>query len=97
MNRVPVAEESAHATGTGRAAAGFFGSRPPAPSIMTRDTLPENAITTSEEFKAVLATATEQAIDAGVDVRGTWEFETEGSYHRWDVEFVELATAADDD
>ena len=47
-------------------------------------------ITSSDEFRAVLAEAVEKADHAGVDVRGAWEFETRGSTHDWEAEIHEL-------
>ena len=57
---------------------------------MTRDYLFDAEITSSDEFKAILAEAFEKADNAGVDVRGAWEFETTGSVRNWEVEVVEL-------
>jgi len=54
-------------------------------------------ITDSDEFEAILAEAVEKAVEADVDVRGAWEFRTEGSTHDWEVEIVELARYPDDD
>lgn len=62
---------------------------------MTRDPLSDLTVTSSEEFETVLAAAIEQAIDAGVDIRGAWEFETRGSIHDWEVEIVELSRGWD--
>lgn len=57
---------------------------------MTRDTLADVEITSSDEFRAVLAAVVEKAYLSGVDVRGAWEFETRGSTHNWEVEIAEL-------
>jgi hypothetical protein len=62
---------------------------------MTRH-IPDGSITTDADFRAALAEATEQAITAGVDVRGAWEFQTGGSVHNWEVEIYELARESDD-
>jgi len=64
---------------------------------MTRDQLRDGMITDSDEFEAILAEAVEKAVEADVDVRGAWEFRTEGSTHDWEVEIVELARYPDDD
>jgi hypothetical protein len=64
---------------------------------MSDDRLSGVSITTPEEFEEVLAAAVESAVEAGVDIRGAWEFQTRGSKHNWDVEIVELATDLDDD
>lgn len=80
------------AAGTGRGPHSFFGSWPVGPpSPMTRDQLTDVTITSSEEFEAVLAGVVETAVEAGVDVRGAWEFETRGSTHEWELQIVELA------
>lgn len=63
---------------------------------MTRDPFSDLTITSSEEFEAVLAVAIEQAVDAGVDIRGAWEFDTRGSVHDWEVEIMALARESDD-
>lgn len=63
---------------------------------MTRDTLGDAAITDAAEFEAALATVVENAVEAGVDVRGAWAFETDGSHHNWEVEIVELAMELED-
>ena len=63
---------------------------------MTRDQLIDGPISTTDEFEAVLTEAVEKAVDAGVEVRGPWEFETAGSRHDWEVEIVELARDAED-
>lgn len=63
---------------------------------MTRNHLDDDAITTDEEFRAVLAEAVQQADHAGVDVRGAWEFETVGSTLNWELEIVELRKDIDE-
>lgn len=57
---------------------------------MTTDPLSDVRITDSAEFKAVLARTVEKAVEENVDVRGAWEFETQGSTHGWEVEILEL-------
>ena len=57
---------------------------------MTRDRLADGDISSSEEFKAILAEVVEKADNAGVDVRGAWEFKTRSLIHDWEVEIVEL-------
>jgi len=52
-------------------------------------------ITSSEEFEAALAAIIETAVEADVDVRGAWEFQTRGSTHDWDVNVTELARRPD--
>jgi len=64
---------------------------------MTRDKLPDVQITGPDEFEALLAEVVEKAVEADVDVRGAWEFRTEGSTHDWEVEIVELAKYDDDE
>lgn len=58
---------------------------------MTDETLSNVSVASEEEFEAVLAEAVKKAIEAGVDVRGAWEFQTNGSTHAWDVVIDELA------
>lgn len=62
---------------------------------MTRDESGGKSITTSKEFEDALAAAVEAAVAEDVDVRGAWEFETNRSTYRWDVEIVELARNPD--
>lgn len=64
---------------------------------MTHDQLRDVSITSADEFQAVLAEAVEKAVKADVDVRGAWEFRTDGSTHDWEVEVVELARYEDDE
>mgnify|MGYP007039247309 CR=1 FL=1 len=64
---------------------------------MTRDQLRDVSITSADEFEAVLAEAVKRAIEADVDVRGAWEFQTRGSTHEWEVEIIELARHLDDE
>ncbi|AUX08042.1 hypothetical protein AArcSl_0389 [Halalkaliarchaeum desulfuricum] len=63
---------------------------------MTRDQHRDISITSGDDFEAVLAEAIEQAVQADVDVRGAWEFQTNGRTHAWDVVIDELATDLDD-
>lgn len=58
---------------------------------MTRDYPSEMRITSAEEFEDALAAVVGTAIEEDVDVRGAWEFQTDGSTHNWEVEIVELA------
>lgn len=58
---------------------------------MTRDHHPDLQIATTEEFESMLAAIVEEAVESDVDVRGAWEFRTDGSTHEWEVEIVELA------
>lgn len=58
---------------------------------MTADHLDDGSISDAAEFQAVLEETIERAVQADVDVRGAWEFETAGSTHLWEVEIVELA------
>ena len=62
---------------------------------MTERHITDGSITSEEDFEAALAEATEQAIKAGVDVRGAWEFQTGGSVHNWEVEVYELSRDSD--
>jgi len=64
---------------------------------MTRDNVPNFTIRDSKEFEAVLTAVVENAVKAGVDVRGAWEFETRGSTHNWEVEIIELAKDFEDE
>ncbi|MDS0259952.1 hypothetical protein NDI56_11155 [Haloarcula sp. S1CR25-12] len=48
-------------------------------------------ITNPDEFEAALAAIIEIAIEDDVDVRGAWEFRTDGSTRDWDVNITELA------
>lgn len=57
---------------------------------MSEKNLTDGTITTEQDFEALLADAVEQAITAGIDVRGAWEFETGGSVHNWEIEVLEL-------
>ncbi len=63
---------------------------------MTHDQLRDVSITNADEFQAVLAEAVEKAVKSDVDVRGAWEFRTDGSTHDWEVEIVELARYEDE-
>lgn len=62
---------------------------------MTRDQLNDVTITTPDDFEEALTAIVESAIEADIDVRGAWEFETGGSTHYWEINVVELAR--DDD
>ena len=62
--------------------------------IMTRDELGDTTIRSEEAFEAALAEVIERAIEGDVDVRGAWEFRTNGSAHTWDVVLSEVV---DDD
>ena len=62
---------------------------------MTRDQF--NTVTITDDFAAALAEAVEKAIEADVDVRGAWEFQTNGSAHAWDVVIDELVRELDDE
>lgn len=64
---------------------------------MTRDQLGNVSVTSDEEFEAVLAEVVKKAIEADVDVRGAWEFRTDGSPQEWEVLISELAAELDDD
>jgi hypothetical protein len=64
---------------------------------MTAKHIADGSITTKRNFEAVLAAAVEQAINADLDVRGAWEFETGGSVHHWEVEIYELAKDIDEE
>jgi len=39
----------------------------------------------------------ETAVEADVDVRGAWEFRTDGSTHDWEVNVTELTKRSDED
>jgi len=54
-------------------------------------------IPSAAEFESALADAVESAIENDVDVRGAWEFETDGSIHYWELNIVELARDVEDD
>ncbi len=54
-------------------------------------------ITSPDEFEAALAAIIETAIETDVDVRGAWEFRTDGSTHDWEVNVTELAKRVDDE
>ncbi|MFC6862251.1 hypothetical protein ACFQGE_02105 [Halomicroarcula sp. GCM10025817] len=64
---------------------------------MTRDRLGDVELSTAADFEAVLAAVVEKAIKNDVDVRGSWEFQTRGSTHDWEVEIIELDKDFDDD
>lgn len=64
---------------------------------MSRDPLADVQITSQEAFKSLLSALVETSIKQDVDVRGTWEFETRGSTHNWEVEIIELAKEFDDE
>jgi hypothetical protein len=57
---------------------------------MRDEYIADGAISTDQDFEAALAAAVEQALTAGVDVRGAWEFETGGSVENWEIEVFEL-------
>jgi hypothetical protein len=52
-------------------------------------------IANPDEFEAALAAIIETAVEEGVDVRGAWEFRTDGSTHDWEVNVTELASRPD--
>ncbi|MBX0304537.1 hypothetical protein [Haloarcula salinisoli] len=54
-------------------------------------------VTSPDQFEAALAAIVETAIEADVDVRGAWEFQTRGSTHDWEVNVIELAKRFDDE
>lgn len=58
--------------------------------IIRDEYIVDGAISTDQDVEAVLAGAVEQALTAGVDVRGAREFETNGSVENWEVEVFEL-------
>lgn len=92
MDRTPLAEKQ---TGLRQLVWGssLFETRTSAPEqAMTRDTIGELDITSAEEFEEALAAVIKTAVFEGVEVRGVWEFQTDGSTHNWEVEIVELAT-----
>lgn len=62
---------------------------------MTRDQLEDVPLSTAAEFEDVLAEAVQRALEAGVEVRGAWEFQTPGSTHHWEVEILELLKEPD--
>lgn len=64
---------------------------------MTRDHHSDLQIASPEEFELLLAAIVEEATESGVDVRGAWEFRTDGSTHEWEVEIVELARQTEDE
>lgn len=64
---------------------------------MTRDQLSDLDVTTPADFEAVLAEVVETAFKSDVDVRGAWNFRTDGSTHDWEVEIFELARHPDDE
>lgn len=57
---------------------------------MTRDTTIEMPISSSAAFETALALLVQSAVTEGVDVRGAWEFETDGSILEWEVQISEL-------
>lgn len=102
MRSKSVIDRTPHAK-TDHAVAMIVQSRPPfglwiaVSSIMTRDETQDGSITSAEEFEAVLAAAVDTAINAGIDVRGAWEFQTGASTHDWEVNISELARGDDSD
>lgn len=64
---------------------------------MTRDSLSDLDITSTEEFESALTAVVESAVKRGVDVRGSWEFRTGGSTYDWEVEIYELARKSDEE
>ena len=62
---------------------------------MTHEKLPDDLVTSGDEFEAVLAEVVENAIEEQVDVRGAWEFRTNGSTHDWEVQISELSRPRD--
>lgn len=64
---------------------------------MTDDYLSDVAVTTAADFESLLAELVEKAVKQNVDVRGAWEFRTDGSTHDWEVGIVELASDRDDE
>lgn len=58
---------------------------------MTDEPLHDVHIRNSSEFHSVITTAIEKALKNGVDVRGAWQVQTNGSIHDWEVEIFELA------
>lgn len=57
---------------------------------MTDDTLADIHVDSTTRFKILLSQLVERAVKTDVDVRGTWEFATQGSIHNWEVEIIEL-------
>jgi hypothetical protein len=53
-------------------------------------------VTSPEEFEAALTAIIETAVETDVDVRGAWEFQTDGSTHDWEVNVTELVKRDDD-
>lgn len=58
---------------------------------MTRDSRDRTESTDDVEFREELAALVEQATEAGVDVRGSWELSTREEGPNLEVEFVSLA------
>jgi hypothetical protein len=63
---------------------------------MTRDHTIDTPIASATQFEDALAAIVESAIEEGVDVRGAWEFKTDGSTHYWELNICELARQADE-
>lgn len=74
-----------------------LGSWLDAQETMTRDTYSDITIESSVDFQAALSALVESAVLNDVDVRGAWDFQTDGSTHNWEVEIVELANDEGDD
>lgn len=64
---------------------------------MTRGHPRDDEITSDDEFEATLAEAVETAIEAIVDVRGAWEFQTNGSAHMGDIVIAKVVKAPDNE
>lgn len=67
------------------------------PYTMTRDQLPDDSISSTDEFESVLAEVMESAIEAEIDVRGAWEIRTQSTTYDLEIEIIELARSLDDD
>lgn len=63
---------------------------------MTHNKLSDVSVTSGDEFEAVLKEGVEKAIEAGVDVDGAWEFQTNESTHVWDVVIDEVVKDLDE-
>ncbi|WP_435074310.1 hypothetical protein [Halorubrum sp. HHNYT27] len=58
---------------------------------MTTDDTSDDEISSTEEFEVALGRVLHDALESGVDPRGTWEYRTGGTGSDMEVMVVELA------
>lgn len=64
---------------------------------MTHDSPIDGAITTDDEFEAVLGELLSAAARNGIDIEGSWEYRSDDTGADWEVMVIELEKRARSD